>query len=134
TNINSTLAQELKRRTTCPPLILANNFTVDTVLFPQAQRDNNIPDLGYSYAPLDYIISGLTASNAVVTLTNGVAVGVHDTTGLTLMSGSKLVSGGAADNLNLLGPIYMVQEAATNWGSALLNVLKLPGSAMTAYP
>src|SRR5439155_986384 len=104
TNINQTLAGELKRRTTYPPLILTNDFTVDSVLLPQAQRDTDMPDLGYAYEPLDYVVSGVSITNATLTLTNGVALGVYGWGGLTLQSGSKFISRGLAENMNRICP------------------------------
>jgi hypothetical protein len=47
TNINSTLLAELRKRTTYPPVVLPNAITLDTTLYPQAQRDTDLPDLGY---------------------------------------------------------------------------------------
>src|SRR5207249_2923781 len=79
TNINAALAKDLKKKTTCPPIELTSNFTVDTTLWPQAQRDTDIPDLGYHADPLDYVVSGRTLTNKLV-LTNGVALGVSGST------------------------------------------------------
>src|SRR6266511_1300377 len=41
TNINPLLAAELKQRTTYPPIVLTNDFTIPTTLAPQAQRDED---------------------------------------------------------------------------------------------
>ena len=54
--------------------------------------------------------------------------------GLTLQSGSKLVSRGLAEDLNRICPYYLVQEAATNWGSALANLLLKASGSMASYP
>src|SRR5207247_9054278 len=81
TNINSTLAAQLKKLTTDPPLVLTSDFTVSTTLSPQAQRDTDVPDVGWHYDPLDYCWSGLNLTSATLTLTNGVAIGSYGTNG-----------------------------------------------------
>src|SRR2546426_7420896 len=30
---------------------------------PQAQRDTDVPDLGYHYSPLDYVVNGISLTN-----------------------------------------------------------------------
>ena len=94
TNINPTLLSDLAKRTTYPPIILTNKITTDTTLSPQAQRDTDIPDLGYEYDPLDYAMPSVTVTNTLV-LTNGVAIGSYGGLWLTLSGYGKLVSGGS---------------------------------------
>jgi hypothetical protein len=54
TNINSATLAALRSKTTYPPLVyLDTNIDVATAFGPQAQRDWDIPDLGYHYDPLD---------------------------------------------------------------------------------
>src|SRR2546428_2325261 len=84
TKINPSLLADLKRRTTYPPIVLSNDFTVATTLSPQAQRDTDTPDFGYHYDPMDYCCIGLNLTNATLTLTNGVAVGFYGSYGLYL--------------------------------------------------
>jgi len=134
TTINPTLALDLKNRTTYPPIILTNDFTVGTILTPQAQRDTDVPDLGWSYDPLDFLISGRVLTNATLLLTNGTAVGVFGGTGLTLCSGAKFISYGFPENMNRLCPYYQVQELATNLGSSVNSLLKISPDAMATYP
>jgi hypothetical protein len=64
TNVATNLLADLNVGTTYPPLIYSNVvFSVPTTLSPQAQRDNTgIPDLGYHYDPLDYIVGGCDLS------------------------------------------------------------------------
>ncbi len=102
TNINASLWADLKKMTTYPPLVLSNDFTTDTTLYPQAPRDTDIPDLGAHYDPLDYLLSNLNLTNATLILTNGVAVGTYGTNGLTLQNGAKFISEGTPVNLNRL--------------------------------
>lgn len=96
TNINAALAADLQQRTTYPPLVISSTITNDTVLNPQAGRDTDIPDQGYHYDPLDWILSASIAiTNATLTLQNSVAVGVSGTVGLKMRTGSKLASTGS---------------------------------------
>src|SRR5947208_533820 len=81
TNITPALATDLKQRTTYPPVVLTNDFTASTTLAPQAQRDADTPDLGYHYDPLDYCWTTLNLTNATLTLTNGVAIGIYGEVG-----------------------------------------------------
>ncbi len=119
TNIPAALVEALKSRTTCPPLLLTTNFTANTILAPQALRDADLPDLGYHYDPLDYVMSGRTVS-ANLTLTNGVAVGTYGPSssfGLGMISG-KLVSEGGPTQLNWIARYNVVQEqSTTNWSA-----------------
>lgn len=121
TNINASLATDLKKLTTYPPLVVAANYTVNTVLSPQAQRDTDLPDYGYHYDPLDYVVSGRSVTNsATLTLTNGVALGTYgdsSTYGLGLSSGS-FVSVGSPANLNWIARYNTVQEQSTTSWSA----------------
>ena len=84
TNINAALTADLKTLTTYPPIVRTNDFTTNSTLFPQAQRDVDAPDLGYHYDPLDWCWSGLNLTNATLTLTNGVAVGIYGVKGTVL--------------------------------------------------
>jgi hypothetical protein len=119
TNINPTLASNLWLRTTYPPIVCSSvTFSVNTTFLPQAQRDTDLPDLGYHYDPIDYICS-CCVSNATLTLTNGVVVAYFDNIGLWLHNGSGLLSGGSPVQRNYLVHYNLVQEqpvylAATN--------------------
>lgn len=75
TNIDSMLLADLATKTTYPPIIYSNTtITVATVFGPQAQRDTDIPDLGYHYDPLDYAFGGVDAYSNI-TFTAGTAAG-----------------------------------------------------------
>jgi hypothetical protein len=117
TNINATLRADIGRKTTYPPLLLLNDFTVPTVLEPQAQRDTDVPDRGYHYDNLDYCLNGLSITNTTLTLTNGVAIGIYGTKGFTLNADAKIISEGGAASLNRLTRYQTVQETSTNWGA-----------------
>lgn len=76
TNLSSSARALIQPRTTCPPLVFSNvTFTTDTAFTPQAQRDTDTPDLGYHYAPLDYVFGGCHTTNANLTVTAGAALG-----------------------------------------------------------
>lgn len=127
TAINSTLASDLKSLTTFPPILWTADFTADTTLAPQAQRDTDTPDLGYHYCPLDYVWTTLNLTNATLTLTNGVAVGIYGTKGTTLRAGAKFISEGTPANLNHLVRYQAVQEQPVVWGAigATMSLLDL---------
>ena len=116
TNIDPILLAALQQKTTCPPILLSNViFSVNTNLFPQAQRDTNAaPNLGYHYDPLDYLINGtgLTVSNGVsLTLTNGVAVGGLSCVDIfPLNPSASFISQGTANAMNRVVWFQTVQE------------------------
>ena len=77
TNIDTNLLAQLKQRTTYPPILLASSIESDLTLSPQAQRDTDLPDIGYHYDPLDYLVSGVTiAPGVTVQAIGGVVLGL----------------------------------------------------------
>jgi hypothetical protein len=118
TNIDLSLLADLKQKTTYPPIVLTNNITEDTILSPQAQRDTDLPDLGYHYDPLDYAVSDLTITNNLL-LTNGVALATYGASpAITLSGPGQLLSQGLANNLNHIVRYNTVQEqSTTNWAT-----------------
>jgi hypothetical protein len=73
TNIDVTLQADLQRKTTYPPIVYSNiTMQTDITFGPQAQRDNDTPDIGVHYDPLDYAFGGCTA-NGNVTFQAGTA-------------------------------------------------------------
>jgi hypothetical protein len=108
----------LRKRTTYPPLVLSNTITSDTTLAAQAQRDTDVPDLGYHPDPLDYVAGGTIVTNATLTLQPGVALGARTLGGygLGLFNGARLIGEGEPDHLNRIVRHNTVQEQAnTNW-------------------
>src|SRR5207237_73318 len=74
-NIDSTLLAELRQKTTYPPIIVPGFiFSTNMTLSPQAQRDTDIPDLGYHYDPIDYAFESARFTNATLTLSAGTAI------------------------------------------------------------
>ena len=121
TNIDALLLADLQRKTTCSPNLLAGPITNATVLSAVIQRDTDTPDLGYHYAPIDYLVSNVNVS-ATLTLTNGVALGLMGSSGsLTLQNYGSLVSQGTALALNYLAHYANVQEQPVNPGSGVVG-------------
>ena len=121
TAINSSLVSDLKQRTTYPPLWLTNNITIDTTLYPQAQRDTDTPDLGFHPEAVDYLVSGVTISGVALTLTNGVVIGVDSSIsnyGFRLDASSTIVSEGSAANLNRFVRTHTIGELSSASGSS----------------
>ncbi len=115
TNLDARLRTELSSGTTYPPQYMTGTTTTDTTFTIVAQRDRDNPDLGYHYAPLDYVCSGYTvATNAALFLTNGVAVGIDYGTlnwGL-VWDGGKVVSIGSPTAMNRIVRAHCVQESS----------------------
>lgn len=105
--INASLADDLKSRTTHPPL--AYTGTSGT-LAARNIRDTDTPDLGYHYTPLDYTISGINGS---FTLTNGVAIGIRGASGFY---GGTVLSIGTPKSRNQFTVYTSVQEQSMAWG------------------
>ena len=115
TNVSPALLADIRTKTTFPPIMLVSNFTVATILSPQAQRDTNAPDIGYHYDPMDYIWTNLVMTKNV-TLTNGVAVGFALLT-IDTWLGVALNSQGSASQMNHICPRSCVQEREQSSGS-----------------
>lgn len=119
-SVGLTTAQlrELATKTTYPPLSHNDNFSIDEVLGPQAQRDDDVPDRGYHYDPLDWVVANRTVS-ATLILTNGVALAHRDTYGLRVDTASKLISEGTPQSLNRIVRYNSVQEQAdSTWAQS----------------
>jgi len=131
TNINTTLANDLKSLTTYPPILLASNITTATILSPQAQRDTDVPDLGYHYAPLDYVANARGVTSTLI-LTNGVAIGTYGSGasyGFSLSGSGKIVSQGLPNALNYIVRYNTVQEqSTTNWSASSVGSSVLIGA------
>src|SRR6266540_4129257 len=126
TNINTNLLAQLKQRTTYPPIVLATPITSDLILSPQVQRDTDIPDIGYLYDPLDYLVSGVTiASNVTVRAIGGVVLGVDyfQTNWGIILNSAVFQSEGSPLSLNRIVRAHVAQErGAGNPGQrALFN-------------
>ncbi len=114
---NVSILSELRKLTTYPPIVLTNTISVNATLQPQAQRDTDVPDIGYHADPIDWAVNTLVVTNTTLTLTNGVAVATFGNGGLWLRQGSRLVSEGTALVHNHLCRYNTVQEQSTNWAN-----------------
>jgi concanavalin A-like lectin/glucanase superfamily protein len=110
TTVPNPLSNELKKKTTLPPIELSVVISSDTILSPQALRDVDVLDLGYHYDALDYAVSGLAVESATLVLTNGVAMGAYGDSGIWLKDGARLVSEGTPLNRNHISRYNTVQE------------------------
>lgn len=108
TNIESSLKSDLKRRTTFPPTVFETVLIPTNVLHQTAPRDTGLPDLGYHYDPLDYILSDATSSQ--LTVTKGVVLGLAGTNGLFLYG--SFASDGTVDEPNRVVISDWAQEIA----------------------
>jgi hypothetical protein len=113
------LLADLRRKTTYPPIVYSNaTISVDTTFSPQAQRGTGVPDLGWSYAPLDYVFGG-TEAPANVTFAPGTAVGWFSATfsgdnhGLHLGDGQTATFNGTAES-----PCYWVRTTTVQEGTS----------------
>jgi hypothetical protein len=129
TNIAPTLLSDLRKKTTYPPIIYSNmTFNSATTLAPQAQRDTDVPDLGYHYDPLDYIPSTLAVTNATLTISPGTALGFyHDSAGIWLQERSAIKSVGTPTQPNWLVRYTTVQEQPVVIGEYITSGLSING-------
>jgi RHS repeat-associated protein len=113
----------IKKRTTFAPSILPASISSATVLKPIVERDTELPDLGYHYAPIDWVADQVQITGAL-TLDKGVAVaGWKNGNGLIFMAATAFKSDGTAMNMNVLTRLNTVQESPTNYAtSSLLKV------------
>ncbi len=123
-SISAELRDELKQMTTYPPLELTTDITASTTLWPQAQRAAAGNSLGYHYPALDYLWSGLNLTNATLTLTNGVVIGIEGNIGMTLRNGARFISEGTPLQPNRLVLMNAVQERGSSpaSGGSLLTL------------
>jgi hypothetical protein len=90
-------------------------------LFPQAERDTSIPDLGWHYDPLDWVLGGVSAPGSfTVTINPGTAVGICKTNGsdgLQVPTGSSIVlsQGTLANPVWIVGYNTVQEGSGTNW-------------------
>jgi len=131
TAINTGLLDDLRKKTTYPPVVLTADFSLPTTLSPQAQRDLDVPDQGYHYDPIDFAWGGRTLTTSLL-LTNGVAVAIYGVTGTTLGAGAKFISEGSPLNRNRLVRYQAVQEMPTAWGGTASTMSLLNVTASTA--
>jgi hypothetical protein len=128
TNIDSRTLADIKAKTTYPPILYSNvTVSINTILSPQAQRDIDTPDLGYHYDPIDYLVDQYNVTNAILTLTNGVAIAGYNDSDLIIEDNSSIVSIGSPLYPNWLVRYSSVQEQPVSLGT-------LPSFGLTVNP
>lgn len=80
TAIDGQTSAAIQRRTTEAPLIVSGWLTGNNTYAKRVARDTDIPDLGYHYAPLDYVFAACALTNdASVKIKAGTCIGVANT-------------------------------------------------------
>jgi len=120
TNINASLLADLRTKTTFPPVLYqTKTIKLPTTWNPVAQRDTDVPDIGFHYSPLDYTASALVLNtNIGLNITPGTAIAFFGGAGLVLYDGSNLTCTGDPLRRNHFSRYYCVQEISTNWGNS----------------
>jgi hypothetical protein len=124
TNINSLLSAQLSHRTTYPPVMYSNltiltNLTFNTI----AQRDGDLPDLGYHYDPIDYLLSHISVTNCTISITPGTALASYSGDGFRALDGVTINSIGTASEPIWLTMYSCVQEQGANGASGVVDFL-----------
>ena len=125
TNISAATLADLSVRTTYPPIVYPNaTLSADLCLSPQAQRDNDTPDLGYHYDPLDYVFGGSDLF-AKLNFSPGTAVGWYEDYGgasssgqpyaISLNDGANIVFNGTVTAPCWFAHNALVMEGNGNW-------------------
>jgi hypothetical protein len=115
TGVSSSLLAAIAQRTTYPPIVTAQAIITNSqTLSPQAQRDRDVPDLGFHYDPIDYAYGWVLVTNATLTVTNGTAIAMFGTNsgtyGLGIGQNATLVSQGSPNNPNWIVQFNAAQE------------------------
>lgn len=122
-NISSNLLASLQKKTTYPPVLLSNvTITASTNLVLRARRDKDLPDLGFHYDPLDFILAQYIVTNATLNLSNGVAIGYfNQAAGIWLQDNSAINSVGSPLSPNWFAHYTLVQEQPLYIGNVDLS-------------
>jgi len=123
TNIDASLLDALLTRTTYPPIVYSNTtYSSPLTLGPQAQRDTDLPDLGFHYDPIDYAFGGTTVA-VDLTFQAGTRVAWFRTSspyGIRLDNSRNMVFAGDVQSPCGFVRNNTVQEQANgNWAGAL---------------
>jgi hypothetical protein len=126
TNIDPAVLADIAAKTTYPPIVYANETVPVGILSPQAQRDTDIPDLGYHYDPLDYVFGGCDLFTNL-TVSAGTAIGWYEDYGdgnvycsyqpygISLNDGANLTTTGTSTQPCWIVATRAVQEGNGNW-------------------
>ena len=127
-SVDSALTTDLRVMTTEAPQELVGEISLSTVLRPIVALDSGTLDRGFHYARIDYAASGVTVTNATLTLTNGVRLATYGSVGMNLRSGAVFRSGGSPNQLNWFTRLALVQEETTAEPGSLSLLSSLGGS------
>ncbi|MDX1952880.1 MAG: LamG-like jellyroll fold domain-containing protein, partial [Verrucomicrobiota bacterium] len=107
---NPLLNTALEKMTVTAPIMVDGNYQADFVLRPIIPRDAKVEEPGYHYPAIDFVWSNLLLTNSTLVLSNGVAVGIAGSTGLTVTNKGSLISEGTALIPNRIFPAFNVAE------------------------
>lgn len=129
TNIDPTLARELRQKTTAPPVIRTGTPAADHLWSPQTARDLDPPDPGFHYDPIDLAIGGWTVgAGRSLTVLPDTVVTCFGSRGVKLDPGARLRAEGQPLHPVRCVDYRLVQEQSLNWGGAT-NIPVLFGGA-----
>src|SRR4030095_10769116 len=114
---------ELKSKTTYPPVVLpSGSYSNSHVLYSQAQRDTDTPDLGFHLDPIDYAFGQVDLANATISLQPGAVMATYASSyngsGLTLGNNAKFFCEGSPTNpVRIVRHSTVQEQANTNWSA-----------------
>ena len=121
-DIDSHLLKDLRKLTTNSPSIASGNITVDTLWDQVVSRDEDIPDLGYHYAPIDIVTSGFDIQGGItLTVAPGTVIGRNGAGTIRFGAYSKLDCQGRADDRIVIPYYTTVQEQGLVWGAGTIS-------------
>jgi hypothetical protein len=114
-NLHQVFFDEMKSRTTVPPIVVTDDFANTSVVWrPVVERNGSNPDIGYAYPAVDYLIKEVDVTNGSLVLTNGVVVASCGDYGIQLLDGGHLHSTGTPLKPNRIVRHYAIQENRVN--------------------
>ena len=117
TQIHPALLSDLTgRATTAPQLVAGQSFGI---FEPQDVEDSGLPDLGYHYDPIDFVMEDVTLENATLNLTGGVRVAVDN---FTIAAAGSVISVGTPTKLNKLFQLNNVVPALQPNGGMINSI------------
>ncbi len=126
TGLDAQFYASLPNLTTYAPEEITGTLTTDRTLSRRAIRDTDLPDRGYHYPAVDYLVRNVTVGNATLKMQNGVVVaGAFNNSSLwspaLRLNPGKLISQGTATRMNHLLRSSQIQENVQQRGYILLQ-------------
>lgn len=125
------LRAELAELTTAPPVELGS--IVAGIYGPTVLRDKDTPDIGYHYAPVDYVCSGQATVAAAehATFVDGAVIAVKGSFGLQIADSpyTSLKIVGRPDRMARILPAHLIQEDSYGGSGATSPTFFSVGSA-----